>query len=121
MHAMFEGSTDEITVNISRDFGLIDSDLELSKDSLIINWAGEFADAGFEVKKAILKRYVQDMRVVADESGDENKTKQELIDGIENATQPQRRDFSNSIDTNPTRQSIVDQFNNAQANNAGTA
>lgn len=85
---------DDVSVSISRDFGLVDSELELATDSLVMNWLNELdPETAHQVKKAIVARYINDMRFLADEEQNADEVRAELIE-IVRAAKPTERSRS---------------------------
>ena len=118
-HALFEGaSPDEVSVHISSDFKLTDTELELQTDSAVMLWSNRFGDAGQQVQKAILEKYVSELRMLPTEDMTEDERRAELLDTIRTATaqDPQQQ--------NPLfqRTSLVERLNGqAQTNGTGVA
>jgi hypothetical protein len=121
-HAMFEGqSPDEVSVTISRDFDLTDTELELQSDSALMLWANRFGDAGVKIQKAILEKYVSELRILPAEGQTEDARRLELLDAIRNASVQADQQQQNPLFQ---RTSIVDRLNGTngtQTNGAGTA
>ena len=84
-----------IQVSIGRDFGLGDSEHDLSKMLLLWNWAGEFVGAdgngvGWEVKRHLFRKLLADTKLTSGSGAGEPQLKAELYAQLESMTAPAR-------------------------------
>lgn len=93
MHARFENVTitdnelADINVSISRDFELTDTAFELQKDSILWLWANEMdAETSAMIKKALLKKYASEIRLVPGDNGPEEEERQVILKQVTNST-----------------------------------
>lgn len=62
----FDAAIESVNFSIERDFGLIDREQDLKNDFFVWQLASDMGDAGFEIKKTILKKYTQLMIIPRD-------------------------------------------------------